>query len=78
MDELVFSGNMRHEGLRMRTRDYVAIEEPLIGSFAVRIAAKRLLRRFLGAASPSGAASNCARPCDGGSPRGLNASEKAA
>ncbi len=35
--ELVFVGNMRHEGLRMRATDYVAIEEPLIGSFAVRI-----------------------------------------
>jgi Ala-tRNA(Pro) deacylase len=36
--DLVFVGNMRHEGLRMRASDYVAIEEPLIGSFAVRIA----------------------------------------
>jgi Ala-tRNA(Pro) deacylase len=36
--ELVFVGNLRHEGLRMRASDYVAIEEPLIGSFAVRIA----------------------------------------
>jgi Ala-tRNA(Pro) deacylase len=36
--ELVFVGNMRHEGLRMRANDYVAIEEPLIGSYAVRIA----------------------------------------
>ena len=38
--DLVFVGNMRHEGLRMRAGDYVAIEEPMIGSFAVRIAAK--------------------------------------
>ncbi len=37
--ELVFIGNMRHEGLRMRASDYVAIEEPRIGSFAVPIAA---------------------------------------
>jgi Ala-tRNA(Pro) deacylase len=37
--ELVFIGNMRHEGLRMRASDYVAIEEPLISSFAVPIAA---------------------------------------
>jgi Ala-tRNA(Pro) deacylase len=37
--ELVFVGNLRHEGLRMRASDYVAIEEPLIGSFAVPIAA---------------------------------------
>jgi Ala-tRNA(Pro) deacylase len=36
--EPVFVGNTRHEGLRMRASDYVAIEEPLIGSFAVRIA----------------------------------------
>jgi Ala-tRNA(Pro) deacylase len=39
VDELVFGGNLRHEGLRMRASDYVAIEEPLIGSFAARIAA---------------------------------------
>ena len=31
-------GNLKHEGLRMRASDYVAIEEPRIGSFAVRIA----------------------------------------
>jgi Ala-tRNA(Pro) deacylase len=37
--EMVFVGNLRHEGLRMRATDYVAIEEPLIGSFAVPIAA---------------------------------------
>jgi Ala-tRNA(Pro) deacylase len=36
--ELAFGGNLRHQGLRMRACDYVAIEEPLIGSFAVRIA----------------------------------------
>jgi Ala-tRNA(Pro) deacylase len=39
--ELVFGGNTRHEGLRMRSDDYVAIEEPVIGSFAVPIAPKR-------------------------------------
>jgi Ala-tRNA(Pro) deacylase len=38
VDELVFVGNLRHEGLRMHASDYVAIEEPLIGSFAVPIA----------------------------------------
>ncbi len=38
LGELVFGGNLRHEGLRMRASDYVAIEEPLIGSFAERIA----------------------------------------
>ena len=36
--EVVFVGNLRHEGLRMRAADYVAIEEPLIGSFAEKIA----------------------------------------
>jgi Ala-tRNA(Pro) deacylase len=35
--DLVFVGNMRHEGLRMRASDYVAIEEPMISSFAARI-----------------------------------------
>ena len=45
VDELVFSGNMRHEGLRMRSRDYVAIEEPLIGSFAVRHRSRANRRR---------------------------------
>jgi Ala-tRNA(Pro) deacylase len=37
--ELVFGGNTRHEGLRMHSRDYVAIEQPLIGAFAAPIAA---------------------------------------
>jgi Ala-tRNA(Pro) deacylase len=40
-DELVFGGNMRHEGLRMRSGDYLAIEKPVIGSFAVPIAPRR-------------------------------------
>jgi Ala-tRNA(Pro) deacylase len=35
--DMVFVGNMRHEGLRMRASDYVAIEKPLIGSFAEKI-----------------------------------------
>jgi Ala-tRNA(Pro) deacylase len=39
--DLVFGGNTRHEGLRMRSRDYVAIEEPMIGSFAMPIAPER-------------------------------------
>jgi len=42
--ELVFVGNMRHEGLRLRAGDYLAIEEPLLGSFAVRIAGAGLKR----------------------------------
>ncbi len=36
--ELIFGGNTRHEGLRMRSDDYVAIEEPVIGGFARPIA----------------------------------------
>ena len=39
--ELVFGGNTRHEGLRMRSADYLAIEEPRIGSFAVPIGPRR-------------------------------------
>lgn len=39
--ELVFGGNTRHEGLRMRSADYIAIEEPRIGSFAVPITPSR-------------------------------------
>jgi Ala-tRNA(Pro) deacylase len=42
--ELVFVGNMRHEGLRLRAGDYLAIEEPLLGSFAVRIPGAGLKR----------------------------------
>jgi Ala-tRNA(Pro) deacylase len=41
VDEMVFGGNMRHEGLRMRSSDYIAIETPLIGSFAAPIAPQR-------------------------------------
>jgi Ala-tRNA(Pro) deacylase len=45
VDELVFGGNMRHEGLRMRSGDYIAIEAPVIGSFAAPIAPKRTAGR---------------------------------
>ncbi len=41
VDELVFGGNTRHEGLRMRASDYVAIEEPVVGLFAAPIAPRR-------------------------------------
>ncbi len=41
--ELVFGGNTRHEGLRMRSDDYVAIEEPVIGGFARPIATEHPL-----------------------------------
>jgi Ala-tRNA(Pro) deacylase len=44
VDELVFGGNMRHEGLRMRSSDYIAIEMPVVGSFAAPIAPKRAAR----------------------------------
>src|SRR5581483_3918566 len=30
VDELVFGGNMRHEGLRMRSADYIAVEAPVV------------------------------------------------
>jgi Ala-tRNA(Pro) deacylase len=39
--EVVFAGNSRHEGLRMRTGDYLAIEQPSFGSFSVPIAVER-------------------------------------
>ena len=42
--ELVFGGNTRHEGLRMRSDDYIAIEGPVIGSFAVPIVPRRTVR----------------------------------
>jgi Ala-tRNA(Pro) deacylase len=33
--EIVFVGNTRHEGLRMRYRDYEALEEPIRARFAL-------------------------------------------
>ena len=39
--EIVLEGNTRHEGLRMRYRDYEAIESPALASFAVPIAPSR-------------------------------------
>ena len=33
---VVFTGNTRHEGLRMQFRDYEALEEPIRADFAVR------------------------------------------
>jgi len=41
--EIVFGGNTRHEGLRMRSDDYIAIEAPVLGAFAIPIAPKRSL-----------------------------------
>jgi Ala-tRNA(Pro) deacylase len=43
VDELVFGGNTRHEGLRLRSSDYLAIEKPVIGSFAAPIAPRRTI-----------------------------------
>ncbi len=39
--EIVFEGNTRHEGVRMRYRDYEAVEAPVRGRFASPIAPKR-------------------------------------
>ena len=39
--EIVFVANMRHEGIRMRFRDYEAIEGPVRARFASPIAARR-------------------------------------
>jgi Ala-tRNA(Pro) deacylase len=39
--EIVFVGNSRHEGVRMRFRDYEAIEAPMRGRFAAMICPKR-------------------------------------
>jgi Ala-tRNA(Pro) deacylase len=42
--EIVFVANTRHEGLRMRYRDYELIEAPIRSHFAVPIAARRTRR----------------------------------
>lgn len=39
--ELVFEGNLRHEGLRMRYRDYEAIEAPIRARFTTATAPRR-------------------------------------
>jgi Ala-tRNA(Pro) deacylase len=39
--EIVFVGNTRHEGVRMRFRDYEAIEAPIKARFAFPIATRR-------------------------------------
>ena len=39
--EIVFVGNSRHEGVRMRFRDYEAVEAPMRGRFASMICPKR-------------------------------------
>jgi Ala-tRNA(Pro) deacylase len=45
MSQVVFTGNTRHEGLRMQFRDYERLEEPVHADFAVHAAS--------GAVSPS-------------------------
>jgi Ala-tRNA(Pro) deacylase len=39
--EIVFEGNMRHEGVRMRFRDYEALESPVRARFASVMEPKR-------------------------------------
>ena len=43
--EIVFVGNTRHEGVRMRFKDYEAIESPLKARFATPIAIRRVKNR---------------------------------
>ena len=43
--EIVFVGNTRHEGVRMRFRDYERIETPLKARFALPIAIRRVKNR---------------------------------
>ncbi|WP_422930958.1 aminoacyl-tRNA deacylase [Singulisphaera sp. PoT] len=38
--EIVFVGNTRHEGMRMRYRDYVAVEDPVRARFAATTSPK--------------------------------------
>jgi Ala-tRNA(Pro) deacylase len=38
VDQIVFGGNTRHEGLRMQFRDYEALEEPMRADFGLPIA----------------------------------------
>jgi Ala-tRNA(Pro) deacylase len=38
--QVVFTGNTRHEGLRMQFRDYEGLEEPMRAGFAVQIASE--------------------------------------
>ena len=39
--EIVFVGNTRHEGVRMRFKDYEAVETPVMARFATPIAIRR-------------------------------------
>ena len=46
--EVAFMGNTRHEGVRMRFRDYEAVESPIRARFASPIAIRKLRRRKAG------------------------------
>jgi Ala-tRNA(Pro) deacylase len=41
--EILVGGNWRHEGIRLRLRDYMSIERPISARFAVPIAPRRRL-----------------------------------
>jgi Ala-tRNA(Pro) deacylase len=41
VDDIVIEGNTRHEGLRMRYRDFEALEQPIRAEFAAAIAPRR-------------------------------------
>ena len=40
-DDIVFEGNTRHEGLRIRFRDFEALEQPIRAQFATTITPRR-------------------------------------
>ncbi|WP_435007184.1 aminoacyl-tRNA deacylase [Tundrisphaera lichenicola] len=46
--DIAFMGNTRHEGVRMRFRDYEAVESPIKARFASPIAPRRLRNRKAG------------------------------
>jgi Ala-tRNA(Pro) deacylase len=46
--EVAFMGNTRHEGVRMRFKDYEAVESPIRARFASPIAIRKLRRRKAG------------------------------
>jgi len=39
--EIIFAGNTRHEGMRMRYRDYVEVEDPIRARFAATTSPKK-------------------------------------
>jgi Ala-tRNA(Pro) deacylase len=46
--EVAFMGNTRHEGVRMRFKDYEAVESPIRARFASPIAIRKVRRRKAG------------------------------